>query len=141
MISLFAVLGEIEPLNFLFLSHSKTDDEIHNLQNDYRTNRGKHPSNYNSGALIENLAGIAFEYPRREDITLRIFENWVHRTGCEYAGQQSPERSTRAMYAESIERIVVAEAGFDFGYHEVAKYTRNQADQQSRHGTDKIFRR
>ncbi len=76
---------------------------------------------------------IALDQTGGHGIPPCILKYRVHRADHENTGQQRSQRSSRPMYAEGVEQIVVAKLRLDLGYHRIAEHARDQSDDQRRH--------
>jgi len=63
IVSLFAVLREIQTLRFLLLRNSKADGHVDDLEDDESTYDRKDPGDDNSYQLIQQLMSIPFQQP------------------------------------------------------------------------------
>ena len=67
------------------------------------------PGNGAANRLVENLPGVSIHQPERKSLSRGVLEAVVHQIGGEDAREQRAQRSARAVDAEGIERIVIAE--------------------------------
>ena len=63
VITLFAVLGEIETLDFMMLRHTQTDDYIDEFKNRERSHYGQRSGDPDSDRLVHELMCVPFRAP------------------------------------------------------------------------------
>ena len=61
VISFFAMLRKIKPLDFLLLRNPQPDRHIHHFQDHQGSHPGQHPGNHDSHELVEQLVRVAFQ--------------------------------------------------------------------------------
>ena len=60
-------------------------------------------------SLIRDLLGLAVDQPERQHFAAGVLQAIVDSAGREHAGEQRAQRSARAVHAEGVQRVVVAE--------------------------------
>src|SRR5271157_4362581 len=102
----------------MVLRNTQTDSDVYYLQDDHSSHDCQPPGNHYSDQLIEQLVGIAFDPSRSQCISLSIFKDGIHGARCEDARQKGSQSTPRAVHAERIERVVIAEHRLYLGHHE-----------------------
>ena len=73
-------------------------------------------------SLVDDLAAVAVHQAERQDLAGGILESVVDGAGGEDAGEDGAQGSARAVDAEGIQGVVIAEPGLHAGDHEVADH-------------------
>ena len=74
--------------------------------------------------LIHHLRAVAVHHAERQRLAGGILQRVVDRVGGEHAGEDRAQSSARAVDAERVERVVIAELRLDARHHEVANQSR-----------------
>src|SRR5215467_7185168 len=80
---------------------------------------------------------VAFDHPGRQRGSFGVFEDRIYGARRKDSCKQRADGSSRAVDAEGIERVVVAEARLDLRHHQIAEHTGNKAYEESGHWSDK----
>src|SRR5271156_4169045 len=118
VVPLFAVLRKIQALLFILCTHSKPNRLIYDEQDDQGSHNGQSPRDGHADRLVQYLVAVAFEHSGG----LACAEGGVDDAVGEDACEQRAEGTARAVYAKRIERVVIAEDGFDLDDHVEADY-------------------
>src|SRR5208282_1056136 len=122
LVAFFAVLGKVQSLDLLFFVDPQANGYVHDLERHKGADNGERPGHSYSYELVGQLMGVAFEQARRQRVPLRIFEDWIDGAGREHASQDGAERAPGAVYAESVQGVIVAKAHLDGCDHVIADY-------------------
>src|SRR6266540_4183322 len=113
------MLVNIEPLPLDLRCDAQTDQPPDDCANDRASHHRKHNGDSDCFQLLQPERML---HNSRKSILRGGIEGrgsaqrkiWIH-TGCrEYTGKKCAERSAHSMHAECIERVIVAEPGFQF---------------------------
>src|SRR5579863_10036529 len=129
-VAFLAVLRKIEAGHFLLRCYPQSHDLIDNNQENQRADNRDSPRSSNGGKLVEHLMPIAVDGAGG----LAGSVDGIDNPGSEDAGEERSERSTRAVYAECIQRVIVAEDRLDLEDHEGAEKSRRKSNGERRHG-------
>jgi len=132
IVPFLAVLRKIEAGHLVLGSETETDDFVDDKEQNQRADDGESPRNADADKLIEDLAPMAVDAARGDALAV----NGIDDTGGEYAGEEGAESASRAVNAEGVEGIVVAEAGLNLEDHEGADEAGGKADENRGHRLD-----
>src|SRR5579859_3099804 len=133
IIGFFAMLRDVQPFDFMFFADAEPGKEIGDFQDNQCSDERKAPGDRNADELIANLSPAAIEPPN----WFARAEDWIDDLLREDAGEQSPDGAARTVHTERIERVIIAENGFNASDHEVAECARKESDDESGHRADK----
>src|SRR4051812_40134430 len=88
VITFFSMLGEIEPLNFMMLRHTKTHNDIDDFQNRECSHNRQRSRNPNSDCLVHELMCVPFQRARSKHASAGIFKDGIHCATGEYTCKQ-----------------------------------------------------
>src|SRR5665213_1128837 len=135
------MLRKIEPLSFLLRRNAQTDGLIHKSQDGESSNDTERPSDRYADELIQELVRISLNEAGGQNISIRIFQDWIDGADGEDSRKDRADCPARPMDAERIERIVIPKARLYLCDHEVTCHTRNESDGHRRHGLYESGRR
>src|SRR5271169_622786 len=129
VIRFFAVLRDVQAFDLLRLTHAHAGNHIRYFQEHNGADERKAPGNQYAYKLVAELSPVtvhsAYGFTRAE--------NRIDHLLREDAGEERADGAARAVNAESIESIIIAEDRFYFRHHVVADQTRDKANRQGRH--------
>src|ERR1039457_2141195 len=108
-ISLLVVHAEVQAVAFLLPGDAQADGGVDDLEDGERAYDGQAPGDRGTPELVEDLAGVTVHQAERLYFAGGVLQPLVDGAGGEDAGQQGAQRTPRAVYAEGIERVVIAE--------------------------------
>ena len=112
-ISLLVVHAEIQAVAFLLPGDAQADGDVDDFQDGKRTHDGQAPGDRGAAELVEDLAAVAVHQAERLYFAGNVLEPVVDGAGGEDAGEQGAQRTTGAVYAEGIQRVVITELVLD----------------------------
>jgi hypothetical protein len=124
VIGLFAVLRDVQTFDLFRFCHAHASNHIRYFQQNDGSDQSEAPSNQHTDELVAELAPVSVEsadwFARAEDgIDHLLREN---------AGQERADSAARAVNAESIQRIIIAEDRFYFRHHPIADQAGDKSD-------------
>src|SRR5271167_91105 len=129
VIRFFAVLRDVQAFDLLRLTHAHAGNHIRYFQEHNGADERKAPGNQYAYKLVAELSPVtvhsAYGFTRAE--------NRIDHLLREDAGEERADGAARAVNAESIESIIIAEDRFYFCHHVVADQACDKADCESGH--------
>src|SRR6185437_4142734 len=132
VVRLFSVLRDVQTFDFFRLGDAYARNHIRYFEQNDGPYQRKAPSNQNAHQLIAKLSPMAIQTAYR----LARAENRVDHLLCEDSSQEGADGATRAVRAEGIQGVIIAEDRLYFRHHEVADQARDKANRESRHRSD-----
>src|SRR5262249_2674854 len=105
VVSLFAVLRDVESFDFFFLAHSQADCKVDEFKEHQRPNECEPPGDDHADQLIADLPPI----PIQPSDWLIGAKNRIDGGLREDSGEKSADGAPCAVNSESVERVIVPE--------------------------------
>src|SRR5208282_5432205 len=96
VVGLFAVLGDVQPVDFLLFGYAKAGHQIHHFQNDDGADDRERPREQNAYHLVADLAPM----PVQTADCSASAKNWVDGHSSADASEQGADRAACAVNSE-----------------------------------------
>src|SRR5260370_24532831 len=130
VISLFAVLRNVQSFDLVLFWHAHASDQVDDLEQHEGSYQRKNPRNQNAHELVTDLAPMSVKAAHG----FAGSKDGVDHLLSEDAGEQRSNCAARPVDAESIQRVIIPEDGLYLGYHPIAHRPGDNTDGQRRHG-------
>src|SRR5579859_2528550 len=104
-VRLFTVLRDVQTFDLFRFGDAYARNHIRYFEKNDGAHQGEPPGNQNSHQLIAKLSPVAIQTAHR----LASAENRIDHLLCENSGQKRADGATRAVHAERVQCIIIAE--------------------------------